>query len=354
VIDYLVMKRVIIMSNNYSLHNPVLSSFKLSTLFEIWTGSENQNELPSGNTALIATGIANNGVCEYVSIQKEKIYCANSITVSNIDSSAVFYQHREHCLTQNVFSLQPKFSGLNHKSGIYITQVIRKELTKYGWGNYIGKAGLSDLMLSLPSTFSTINNEFGLDVIAMENFINNLENDSIYKEFLNILAKANKVKFTPINYNNWHPFAIDELFNVIGSKTTPVEVLMKYGKGKFPYITTKATNNGVQGHYDFFTENGNCLTVDSAVLGTCFYQKNNFSASDHVELLIPKYSLFNEYHGQFFQALINNVNIGIYNYSHKYNHPRIRATVLRLPFIYDSNGKEIPNWSQIENYIKSM
>ncbi len=52
---------------------------------------------------------------------------------------------------------------------------------------------------------------------------------------------------------------------VKGSKTTPLLELQEYGEGRFPYVTTQATNNGVEGFYDYYTENGNVLTVDSAV-----------------------------------------------------------------------------------------
>ena len=65
-----------------------------------------------------------------------------------------------------------------------------------------------------------------------------------------------------------------------GSETTPLLELEEYGYGEYPYVTTQATNNGVEGLYNYYTEEGGVLTVDSAVLGYCSYQSYNFSASD--------------------------------------------------------------------------
>ena len=72
-----------------------------------------------------------------------------------------------------------------------------------------------------------------------------------------------------LNTSKWKEFFLSDLFDIGGSKTTKVEELENYGVGKYPYVTTKASNNGVDGFYDFYTEDGNCLVIDSAVLGYC-------------------------------------------------------------------------------------
>lgn len=62
---------------------------------------------------------------------------------------------------------------------------------------------------------------------------------------------------------------------------------MRSRPGENPYVATKATNNGIQGFYDYATEQGNVLVVDSAVVVFCSYQPDNFTESDHVEKLVP-------------------------------------------------------------------
>lgn len=150
--------------------------------------------------------------------------------------------------------------------------------------------------------------------------------------------------------SSWEEFYLKDLFTIKGSKTTPKAKLQAIGVGSYPYITTRATNHGVDGLYNHYTEVGNCLTIDSAVLGSCFYQSRNFSASDHVELLIPKYPKFNKYHGLFLQTIINKKNRGVFSYANKCNQTRIKETVIKLPVKVDKT----PDWEQIEAIMKDI
>lgn len=147
---------------------------------------------------------------------------------------------------------------------------------------------------------------------------------------------------------NWRWFLINDLFEISGTKTTPKLKLEEIGGGEYPYITTQSTNNGVEGFYNFYTEQGNVMVIDSAVAGFCSYQENNFSASDHVEKLTPKFKL-NKYIGLFLQTIINLEQFR-YSYGKKFNQIKIRSTKIKLPV--DKNGN--PDWKFMENYIKSL
>jgi hypothetical protein len=147
---------------------------------------------------------------------------------------------------------------------------------------------------------------------------------------------------------NWGWFTIGDLFKVSGTKTTKLDDLESYGEGVFPYVTTQASNNGIAGYYDYMTEMGNCLIADSAVLGFCTYQEKNFSASDHVEKLIPKFKL-NKYIGLFLVTILNRDNYK-YSYGRKFNQTNIKNTRFKLPVTRDGS----PNWAYMESYIKSL
>ena len=97
-----------------------------------------------------------------------------------------------------------------------------------------------------------------------------------------------------------------------------------------------------------YTENGNILTVDSATIGICFYQETKFSASNHVEKLIPKFQM-NKYIALFIQTLINKEQFR-YGYGRKFSQTRLKKSKIKLPV--DSENK--PDWEFIENYIKSL
>lgn len=151
-----------------------------------------------------------------------------------------------------------------------------------------------------------------------------------------------------INTSNWKEFYLSELFDIGGSKTTKVEELENYGSGLYPYVTTKASNNGVDGFYDFYTEEGNCLVIDSAVLGYCTYQALSFSASDHVEVLRPKFDM-NQNIGLFFATIIN-LDTFRYSYGRKRSQKQIKKDIVKLPV--DENGN--PNWKYMNDFIEGI
>lgn len=147
-------------------------------------------------------------------------------------------------------------------------------------------------------------------------------------------------------------FKIKELFKVSGTKTTSPEKISKLSSGEYPYITTKNDNNGVDGFYNIFTENGKCLTIDSATVGAVFYQDKNFIASDHVEKLVPIDFSLNKYIGLYFVTLIR-MEMYRYGYGRKFNQGRIKETIVQLPCII-KNELYIPDLNYMENYIKSL
>lgn len=144
----------------------------------------------------------------------------------------------------------------------------------------------------------------------------------------------------------WKEFFLSDLFEISGSKTTKVDELENYGYGKYPYVTTKASNNGVDGFYDFYTENGNCLVIDSAVVGFCTYQELPFSASDHVEVLRPKFEM-NQNIALFLVTIIN-MDTYRYSYGRKRSQMQIKKDIIKLPV--DNKGN--PNWKYMDNYIE--
>ncbi len=156
-----------------------------------------------------------------------------------------------------------------------------------------------------------------------------------------------------LNVQEWKEFKISDYFSVNGTKTTKLEILTdEYGLGAYPYVTTQAKNNGVAGRYNCYTEQGNVLVADSAVEGYVSYQENNFSASDHVEKLIPKFKL-NRYTAMFLVTILNKENYR-YSYGRKFNQNNIRNTVIKLPSKQLESGEFIPDWQFMEDYIKSL
>ncbi len=150
-----------------------------------------------------------------------------------------------------------------------------------------------------------------------------------------------------LDVTNWKEFKVIDLFDVKGTITTPIDIL-ETGPLKYPYVTTQSSNNGVRDFFSTFTEDGNVITIDSAVAGFASYQEESFAASDHVEKLIPKFNMTRNI--ALFIVTILNQEQYRYSYGRKDNQKNIKNTVLRLPI--DALGN--PNWSHIENYMNSL
>ena len=159
-------------------------------------------------------------------------------------------------------------------------------------------------------------------------------------------AKASK----NVDVTAWGKFCLTDLFIISGSKTTKKSVLEKSGEGQYPYVTTQATNNGIFGYYALKTEQGHCLTIDSAVLGSCFYQADDFSASDHVEILRPKFKMSKNI-ALFLTTIINRTGAIIgYSYIKKRSQKALAKEFIYLPVTKD--GK--PDWQYMEKFIAKI
>ena len=270
----------------------------------------------------------NNGVSAFVRKLKEvKPNPKNTLSVAGGGSSvlSVFLQKSEYYSGRDLFYLVSK-EKMTEKEMLYYAHVIFLNKYRFNYGRQANK--------TLPSLLIP---EYILEDFKDINIgdLNTLNKDRAQINDLNL------------NINNWAEFDIVKLFKVSGSKTSPVLELEEYGKGKYPYVTTQATNNGIEGFYDYYTEDGGVITSDSAVIGYCAYQPLPFSASDHVEKLFPKFKI-NKYIAMFLVTVLNQEQYR-YNYGRKCSQTRMRKIKIKLPA---KNGK--PDFEFMENYIKSL
>ena len=173
--------------------------------------------------------------------------------------------------------------------------------------------------------------------------------DAITDRLLSFMNSQSKIE--PIDVSEWQSFPITEIFTVKGAKKKQRKRdVEKHGLGDFPYVTTQAINNGVSGCFNVYTEKGGVLTVDSAVLGTCFYQEKDFAASDHIEILEPLNFTLNVEKALFLVSVINKVGeIKGYSYASKRSQQALRKELIYLPV---SNGSI--DWEYIEQITKQI
>ena len=146
----------------------------------------------------------------------------------------------------------------------------------------------------------------------------------------------------------WKEFGLSDLFDITGTKTTPPRIVEMMDNGPYPYVTTKSTNNGVEGFFDSNTEVGGVLVVDSAVIGYCSYQKFPFMASDHVEKLVPKFRM-NDFTALFLATVINAEQYR-YNYGRKCSQSRMKESTVFLPI----ENNSLPDFKFMEKYIQCL
>lgn len=319
------------------------AKFKYSDVFEIKKGKRlTKEDFIVGNTPFIGAIDSNNGYRDFIG--QEPIHEANTITVNyNGSVGEAFYQPKPFWASDDVNVLYPKFR-FNKYIAMFVIPLIKKEKYRYNYGRKWETSRMKESVIILPITTGK-----QVDVDFMENYIKSLSDSEIIEDkFINHSKGKLLESSLFLAKGNWANFKIEDLFLVEGSKTTPKLELEEYGKGIFPYVTTQASNNGVDGYYDFYTEIGNVLTIDSAVLGYCSYQEQNFSASDHVEKLIPKFKM-NKYIALFFVTIIN-LQQYRYNYGRKCSQQRIKQAIIKLP----TNSIGSPDFKFMEDYIKSL
>ena len=273
----------------------------------------------------------NNGVSAFVEKEIEiPPNPAHTLSVAGGGSVlSTFYQPIPYYSGRDIYILIPK-KEMSVIEMLAYSKYISANKFRYNYGRQANKT-LKDLLIpkKIPS-----------DLISkLKKYYDKINSQISPKPDIN-----EKIK---LNTENWKSFNLIDLFEIKGSKTTPLLELQEYGIGRYPYVTTQATNNGVEGFYDFFTEEGNVLTIDSAVVGYCAYQKLPFSASDHVEKLIPKFEM-NDYVALFFTTILN-LEQYRFNYGRKASQTRLKKIKIKLP---EKNEK--PDFEFMEKYIKSL
>ncbi len=251
---------------------------------------------------------------------------AGSLTVATGGSvMSAFVQTKPYYSGRDLYVLTPK-KEMTFNEKMFYAMCIKHNAYRYSYGRQANK---TLKYLEIPDSIPTKYRDFTIDYSVLKTESKNRE---IYK----------------LDTNNWQYIELSQLFEVTGTKTTSLEQLELYGKGNYPYITTQSTNNAEAGRYNYYTEDGNVLVIDSAVRGFCSYQENKFSASDHVEKLIPKIYL-NKYIGLFLATIINKENFK-YSYGRKFNQEKIKKTKIKVPV----NEKNIIDLIYIEKYMKGL
>lgn len=337
------------------------ATYNLNTIFNIEYGSKldiiKMEENPYSDIAFVTRTATNNGITMFVNeYTGKKPYSAGIMTIALGGSiGKTFIQPTRFYTCQNVAVLIPKTNlSIYHK--IFLKTIIEKECeTRFvAFGRELNSHIKNDFFIKLPA------NNGQPDWQWMEDYAKNtllpqlpMKTRQVWeKKYNNQPLSAQKLELKVEEWKWFDYYGKNGLFDITGSTTTPKDILEESGNGTHPYVTTQAVNNGIEGYYNIATEEGSVFTVDSAVLGFCAYQEKDFSASDHVEKLIPKFSC-NKYIALFLTTIINREQYR-YNYGRKASQTKLRQSKIKLPAVTNEQGETVPDWQWMEDYIKGL
>ncbi|QXM05817.1 restriction endonuclease subunit S [Crassaminicella indica] len=310
---------------------------KVSDLFEITYGTNlvlsrlEQYDKHNENTVNFVSRTAkNNGVSAIVKrIDKIKPLERGLITVA-LGSNGVmesFVQPYEFYSGRDVCYLTPK-NEMTLREKLFYCICLRKNKYRYNYGRQANRS-LKDILIpsNVPEWVYTMKIPAYLDVEK--------------KYSLN-----NKKK---INVEAWKGFKYEELFDIENGRGVLIKEA-KRNKGDTPLVSATRENNGVSYYVSFKpTHQANTITVvkNGNSVAEAFYQSKPFCATSDVVVLNPKFEL-NEYIAMFLITLMRKEKYR-FNYGRKWNQTRMNKSIIKLPA---QNNK--PDWTFIENYIKSL
>lgn len=274
----------------------------------------------------------NNGIVGRVKIENGiKIYPAGCITVPLKGSVLMAHLQPKPCyVAHQIAVLEPFDTSMSYIEKLYYVTCIRNNSFKYNYGRQADKT-LGDI-------------EIPTDNEIMLSKANSLH----YKP----LSTANKRKSTSyvLYVESWKEFCVGDLFEVKKGKRLTSD---EQTDGETPYIGAIDSNNGVANYIgQDAIHAGNTISLSyNGSVGEAFYQPKPFWATDDVNVLYFREEngvAFNKYIALFVCAVLRQEKYR-YSYGRKWVLESMKSTVIKLP---EKSGK--PNWSYMEDYMKSL
>ena len=175
----------------------------------------------------------------------------------------------------------------------------------------------------------------------------------IKKEKINLVNTIKSIVKKDENLQEWQEYKIGDLFKIMRGKNSKNPKT----KGNIPFISSTSTNNGIHSFIEYDEIkiiDGNTITVaNNGSVGETFYQKNIFSASSDVSILILKDKLLTENIAMFLIPIIKKIGHK-YNYGVKWSLDKMREDFIKLPSKWNDEFEFEPDWEYMNNYISDL
>ena len=315
-----------------SIEDKKWQDFYLMDFFRCEKGNQNNMAaLSEGLIPLVSARKCDNGYKDFVAPNHKSLFDGGILTLNNDGDGGAgiaYYQPHKMALDSHVTALIPKL-GLSRFQLLFVAMCITKQRNRFGHGYSLNSNRLRSFKLMLPTA------QNGLpDWQFMEEYMR-LKERQVLKPTIDKLCKQLIISELikgggKLLHSNWKAFYFTEVFTEIqrGKRLKKAD----HKVGETPYVSSTSFNNGVDGFIgndSSVRRFGDCLTLaNSGSVGSAFYHRYEFIASDHVTQL--KREGLDKYVYLFMIPLINRLSEK-YSFNREINDERIKREKLLLP-----------------------
>lgn len=296
-------------------------------------------DVPLDNTIRFVSRTEMNNGCDCYVLNNglSGIEKANAIAIGDTTATC-FYQGEDFVCGDHMVICRADWINLH--TALFIISILKQEKYKYSYGRAFKMELISNTMLKLPAAADNTP-----DWDYMESYIKSLNHKP--------LATANRgggYGSHTLGVETWKDFCLGDYFEIKKGKRLTSD---EQTEGSTPYIGAIDSNNGIANYIgQDAIHAGNTISLSyNGSVGEAFYQPKPFWATDDVNVLYFREEngvAFNKYIALFVCAVLRQEKYR-YSYGRKWVLESMKSTVIKLP---EKSGK--PNWSYMEDYIKSL
>ncbi len=295
-------------------------------------------DVPLDNTIRFVSRTEMNNGCDCYVLNNglSGIEKANAIAIGDTTATC-FYQGEDFVCGDHMVICRADWINLH--TALFIISILKQEKYKYSYGRAFKMELISNTMLKLPAAADNTP-----DWDYMESYIKSLNHKP--------LATANRGGYGShtLGVETWKDFCLGDYFEIKKGKRLTSD---EQTEGSTPYIGAIDSNNGIANYIgQDAIHAGNTISLSyNGSVGEAFYQPKPFWATDDVNVLYFREEngvAFNKYIALFVCAVLRQEKYR-YSYGRKWVLESMKSTVIKLP---EKSGK--PNWSYMEDYIKSL
>lgn len=359
--------------------------FKLSAIFTIHNGkgiTKEEIEENEGDFTVVQSGEENNGVLGKISHE----YCETMgytfcdepcLTVARSGSAGFVSFQINGCVvgdSAKILLLDKSIASV--ELYVFLQTLLTANRFKYAYGRKVTESKYMNDMVKLPiqrdssgtplidKTKKYSDDGYIPDWKWMENYIKSLH--------CKPLTTENIKHANTIDVDTWKDFEFGRLISdIYKAKAHNKDDLVESNNSgtSIRYITRTGENNGcelVVSTNDIdqnAIENANAITIGDTT-ATCFYQEEKFITGDH--MVVVRAEWLNKPRALFILSILKKEQYK-YSYGRAFLMDRIKSTTLKLPILHNDDGTPyvdtthqfsndgyVPDWTFMENYIKSL